>query len=481
MKTVLAKKETLGYMGDAGQFALVRRIMNDKREFTKVVDFLNYAAFTEPTLSVVVKMMKDHYDEYGDVLTLKDVEFYLKERAKTAEEANTFKAAVLKLKPTELEFKDPDRDKERKEEDGDETAYNLAIQRLKTLEIKRIISNAATYFKDNVYTVNKAASIIEEIEHIDKNGKSDDTLNAAELFQEVIDAGKTLRVPTGIDEIDAAMNGGLPRGSVGLIIAGTGVGKTTLGSIMVLKAAMAGQRVLHLFFEDTVHDIGKKYYAALTGRYCNEYETNDPYKKEILTKEVMGVPEFAAALSRIIPKRMDNGLDGIDNIINYIRRLIATGWKPDMIMLDYLSCVRLSSDSRLAADKEYQLLEKVMKRIEGFAQKEEIAFWTEQQTNRDAFKGKQEEQKSGLRMTSYERLSSVQGSFRLVQPASFTLYIDRSDDDRINLFMDKCRGCQPTAWINVLMKNGNCQLDLKDDCGTPAGFDPDKEFIIINN
>lgn len=474
MKSTLAQKDTLGYMGYDGQFAVVRRLIEDKREFTKVVGFLNPAAFTEPTLAIIVKLLKDNYDEYGDVLSYKDIEFRLKEKARTPEEAGEYKKAMMQLKPT-VDPNNDDREGERKDENGEETAYNLAIQRLKTLEIKRIIGNAVAYFKEKPYSVEKAATLIEEIEAIDKNGKSDETLNAEELFQEVIDAGKTLRVPTGIKELDSAMNGGLPRGSVGLIIAGTGVGKTTLGSIMVMKAALAGQRVLHLFFEDTRTDIGKKYYATLTGRYCNEYETNDPDMKEKLTKEIMGVPEYRAALRRIIPKRMDNGLDGIDNIINYIRRLIATGWKPDMIMLDYLSCVRLSSDSRLAADKEYQLLEKVMKRIEGFAQREGIAFWTEQQTNRDAFKGKQEERKSGIQMTGWERLSSVQGSFRLVQPASFTLYLDRSSDDMVNLFMDKCRGCQPTAWLNVLMNNGNCQLDMSD---VPSTFDPDKAFTF---
>ena len=86
-----------------------------------------------------------------------------------------------------------------------------------------------------------------------------------------------------------------------------------------------------------------------------------------------------------------------------------------------------------------------------------LAIWAEQQTNRDAFKAD----------TANNRIGNVQGSFRITQPCSFILYLSRASDEsgsynRANLYLDKCRGCQPKSWENIYLNNGTCQINLSD-------------------
>ncbi len=69
-------------------------------------------------------------------------------------------------------------------------------------------------------------------------------------------AGETRDVPagtlsSGVDEIDALLNGGFERGTVNIISGPTGVGKTTLGTQFANAAAGRGERTVVYLFEET--------------------------------------------------------------------------------------------------------------------------------------------------------------------------------------------------------------------------------------
>ena len=51
------------------------------------------------------------------------------------------------------------------------------------------------------------------------------------------------------------LNGGLEKSRVGLLVAKTGVGKTTLSTMFAVGAISYHYNVLHIVFEDTVDDI----------------------------------------------------------------------------------------------------------------------------------------------------------------------------------------------------------------------------------
>ena len=457
MISKLANKDTLDFLGENAQYGLVKSLIEDRQMFISVSPYLNPNVFTIEPLKEIVSLTKDEYDTKGRVLGWKDIEYKLKEKLRTDEEMSSFKNAIGRLT---------------KDIDGQPTATEVGINHLKTLELKRILKNCLETLKDGGYNIERAQRVVEQVEAIERATTNEDELSPEALFELVVSQKTNERVSTGIQELDDAMNGGLPKGNIALVIAGTGVGKTTFGSIMVMKSALAGNRVLHIFFEDTTAEIGRKYYSTLTGRYTKEYEDLSGERKDELTKEIMGVPQYREALGRIKPKRMRNGEDRVEDIINYVRKQIAMGWKPDMIVIDYMSCLKLTSDQRVAVSKEYELLEKAMKRLECFAQDENIAIWVEQQTNRDGVKSD----------TKNDRIGNVQGSFRLTQPASFIFYLERSNVDKVNranLFMDKSRGCPMVEWTNFKLNNGNCQMDLLDMDDALASMDTDKGYNMV--
>ena len=62
----------------------------------------------------------------------------------------------------------------------------------------------------------------------------------------------TETIPSGVDNLDSLLNGGIERGTVTVVSGPTGVGKTTTGSLFMTEAAARGERsVIYMFEEST--------------------------------------------------------------------------------------------------------------------------------------------------------------------------------------------------------------------------------------
>lgn len=439
MQRKLTEKDTLAYLGEGAQLRIVKSIIEDSKLFINTHSYLNENSFTVPEIKQLVHVMNKFYDEKGLVPTYKDLEYTLKDACKTDAEISIYKDLISKLKSDNLI-------------DGMATATEKGINYFKQLEAERVLDNGKASLKNSGYSPDRINHIQEELAKIEKDCVGNEDVMAGDLIDRVLHSGVNEIVPTGVETIDKAMNGGLPKKNLGLIIAGTGVGKTTFGSIISIGAAKKGFNVLHIFFEDTLTDIGKKYYANITGRYTHEFNKDNP-ELDVLANEILQDPINRKALyDHLKPVRMDNGSTTVEDIKNYIKTLInVKGWRPDMVVIDYLSCLKVSSG--YGNEGEHQTYERAMKKIETMAQDLDLAIWVEQQTNRDAFKD----------ATENDRIGNVQGSFRITQPASFIFYLKRNADEwnYASLYMDKSRGCTPTKWENFYFNNGTCTMDFK--------------------
>jgi hypothetical protein len=125
-----------------------------------------------------------------------------------------------------------------------------------------------------------------------------------------------------------------------------------------------------------------------------------------------------------------------------------------------------TSNETLKMQNECQTYERMTKRLESFASDYNIAIWIAQQTNRNGM----------IATTANQRMGNIQGSFRITQPCSAILYLDRSqeniqDRNKANLYLDKCRGGEPTAWEGIYLNNGTCDIDLSQPVNDPTDVD----------
>lgn len=449
-------KKDLEYFGDGFQYRFVKSLIEKPSDFVEIESYLNPKLFNDPGLVEILTKMKEFYRDKGRVPSYVDLEYYLKDSVKKEEELDLVYSSFKKIKDEEL-F------------DGMFEANEIGIEYVKKKETLHQLDLAKTSISNSGYDADRLTRIIENLQSIENNGNVE-CINPGEMFSDIMSENKSERVKCGIPQLDTQMNGGLGRSTTGLLIAGTGVGKTTLFSIMACNSAIQGNKVLYIFFEDKDTDFCRKFYSNITGRPTDDFHCDSPNRKaaEDAVREVFRKrPEVKEAFFKNVKAiRMVNGETTVEMVKTKIRSLIVSGWKPDIVFLDYIQCMKSSSDGKMSIDKEYATLDRCMKRLDAFAQEENFALWVAQQTNRD-----------GNKKDSPDRIGNVQGSFRLCQTASAILYLERNNEEegeynKINLYLDKCRGASLGAWKGAYMNNGTCEINLTEG----GGYDPTSPF-----
>jgi replicative DNA helicase len=179
----------------------------------------------------------------------------------------------------------------------------------------------------------------------------------------------------GIPGIDKLLKGGLARGEIGVILAPTGVGKSTLLTKIANHAFNLGNNVLQIFFEDNPKIIQRKHFTLWTKIHPDDLSLR---KEEVITK----VREIENNMSNqlILQKESSDSLT-MNQIKNRVRKMIADGQKIDMILLDYIDCVLPENNSH---QDEWKSEGSVMRGFESMCHELDLVGWTATQGNRSS-------------------------------------------------------------------------------------------------
>jgi replicative DNA helicase len=213
--------------------------------------------------------------------------------------------------------------------------------------------------------VNKALQVgeIDEAEH-----------DVFTNLDQVLDEDYRHPIPMGIAGIDNLLKGGLAKGELGVILAPTGVGKTTVLTKICNHAFNLGYNVLQIFFEDNPKIIQRKHFTLWTGIAPDELS----FHKDVVMEKVRDIKENTT--NRLILKKYASDTLTMSQIKNQIRKMIAEGTKIDMISLDYIDCV--VPDKNLG--DEWKSEGSVMRGFEAMCHELDVAGWTATQGNRSS-------------------------------------------------------------------------------------------------
>lgn len=180
-------------------------------------------------------------------------------------------------------------------------------------------------------------------------------------------------IPTGITGLDNLLNGGLAKGEIGVILAPTGVGKTTVLTRFANTAFNMGYNVLQIFFEDNPKVIQRKHFTCWTGIASDKLSDN---KKVVLAK----ADEMKKIGGELILKKLSSDEFTITQIKNQIRKIISEGIKIDIVLLDYIDCVVPEK----SFDDEWKGEGSVMRKFEAMCHELDLVGWTATQGNRSS-------------------------------------------------------------------------------------------------
>ncbi len=162
-------------------------------------------------------------------------------------------------------------------------------------------------------------------------------------LDQVLDEDYRHPIPMGIAGIDNLLKGGLAKGELGVILAPTGVGKTTVLTKICNHAFNLGYNVLQIFFEDNPKIIQRKHFTMWTGIAPDDLSNH----REVVIEKVKEIK--LNTKNTLTLKKMPSDTMTMNQIKNQVRKMMAEGNKIDMIVIDYIDCIvpdrKLEDDS----------------------------------------------------------------------------------------------------------------------------------------
>jgi replicative DNA helicase len=353
-------RDSFSYLGEDFQIRLIAQLLSDQKFAESIVDIVDPNYFEGNALKLIVLTIKEVYIKDNIVLDLKSLEYRLRDLITDEIDKKWALAELENIQNANLNDTFGIQEK--------------AMKFCKTQELKKSIkqiSNIIEVGDDSKY--DECEELLKkalEYGHFKDNG-----VNVLDNIDAVLVDDFRKPIPTGIKGLDEIMDGGLSKGELAIILAPFGVGKTTMMTKIANTSKDLGYNVLQIFFEDQVKVIQRKHLACWSGYALNSLSLHKNELKALVEKK--GNEKGTLKL-----KKFPSDGTTIPAIRQYIRKLIAQGFKPDIILLDYIDCVEASkkfTDANVAEGN-------VMRQFETMLSEFDMAGWTAVQGNRSSIK-----------------------------------------------------------------------------------------------
>lgn len=194
----------------------------------------------------------------------------------------------------------------------------------------------------------------------------------------------TKNVPTGIPMLDERIRGGMEPGTLGIIMAPAGRGKTMLLVNFGAIALIAGYNVAHITIGDISElVVSQRYDARLSGFAANAFAKT----KAGFAKHVMRATQRAKG--RLFIKEYAAHSASVSDIHSYLKTLQdRKQCKIDLVIVDYADLIRPSKQNGRMDIGRYRELGDVIIQLRTLASELHAPLWTASQTGRSAYKSR---------------------------------------------------------------------------------------------
>lgn len=353
------EEKNFGYLGHTFQQQLIKAIIEDKKFGDTIVDVLESRYFDNNSFKFIMENIKELHKLYNKVPNYETLAQKIMSEGGTKDSNVPHVDTLESIKNLEK---------------NNEFVKDKALNFCKQQNLKKEIKNIQSIIDSGEFeSYNKIEQIIQKALQV---GIMNDTI--VDVFHNIDDAlEKDYRLPirTGIVGVDSALKGGLGRGELGVVLAPTGTGKTTILTKIANTAYNDGFNVLQIFFEDNEGQIKRKHYTIWSGIAPDE---QPEFKEEVLVK-VREQQERSSGSLKLSKLPSDNIT--ISEIKSKIRKMISEGFKPDIMVLDYVDCI---SPERSVSGEEWKGEGSIMRSLESMTSEFDMAIWTATQGNRES-------------------------------------------------------------------------------------------------
>ena len=426
------KRSDLGYLGETFQYRLTHEFMENHTFFEDLSSIIDQNMFTDPNLKTLVGVMKNYYEREGHVPSYDMLEVELRDVSHSDKEIETYLAIIEKVRNSAS--------------DGVERTRELAEKFFKQQNIIRT-ANEILKIAGNGDTNQYEACVDLLNDAMTKGTHNDFGEGLFDHINETLSDDYRVPIPTGIGKIDEALEGGLGKGELGVIIGPTSFGKTSLTTAMASYAACNGYKVLQIVFEDRIKQIQRKHLGRITGIEAKDLSKPDVI--DLVRQTIDAFPQKEELEKNLRIVKFPSGEKTARQIERFIKKLINSGFKPDLTIIDYFECLEHEIDK--SSSNEFSQEGKTMRRFEAMAGELDMAIWIPSQGTKDSI---------NLELVTMDKIG---GSVKKAQIAHVIMSIARTVDDIANnkatiAILKNRAGKSGKVFNNVEFNNGTCRI-----------------------
>jgi len=429
---VMAKD--FNHLGPDFQLRLLKILIEDKEKFAHDIEFINQNAFTDPIHKDIVGFLKNFYNKNGYIPSYDLLSSLIGDITTDTIKLTEIRETISLLKSYSTE--------------GQDVIKQKAIKFFQNKELTKFFNEqleALEYGKD--ITQSDLTSHLQKI--LNMGDHEEETFGVYDNFEEIFSPDTIIHIPMGCEPIDEYLRGGLIKGNLILLAAGSGVGKTSITTALAQSAALNGFKAYQVLFEDRKIAIQRKHMGGIT-----QIEAMDLTEDEHREKAIKLAQEYAEKdkIKENIKIRVcKNGQLTPEKLKSYIDLEINKGFKPDLLIIDYFECMANPASKTTDA---WKLEAERMRQIENFTQDYGCAVVvTTQGTKASA---------EGMLLT----LEKISGSASKYQIGHMVMTINRtaadSENDRATLFIPKNREGKSGRTFNINLNNGKPKISVID-------------------
>lgn len=222
---------------------------------------------------------------------------------------------------------------------------------------------------------------------------------------------------------------------------------TSLTTAMASHAACNGYKVLQIVFEDRIKQIQRKHLGRITGIEAKDLSKPDVI--DLVRQTIDAFPQKEALEKNLRIVKFPSGEKTARQIERFIKKLINSGFKPDLTIIDYFECLEHEPDK--SSSNEFSQEGKTMRRFEAMAGELDMAIWIPSQGTKDSI---------NLELVTMDKIG---GSVKKAQIAHVIMSIARTVDDIANnkatiAILKNRAGKSGKVFNNVEFNNGTCRI-----------------------
>ena len=355
----MATNKNFEYLGNTFQLQLLNQIILDKDFSHSIIDVIENNYFENKYFKIITQMIREYYTKYDHTPSFETLEQITKSELQQEIASKIVLDTIKKIKDAPI--------------DGVAFVQEKALKFCKQQELQKVMTKAQKIIDGGEFENYDA---LEEMVRgaLQVGAKDTSSMDVFSNIDQVLDEDYRHPIPMGIPGIDRLLKGGLAKGEIGVILAPTGVGKSTILTKIANHAFNLGNNVLQIFFEDNPKVIQRKHFTLWTKIHPDELSE----KRDEVIEKVKNIEESMP--NKLIMNKLPSDTVTILQIKNQIRKMVAEGTKIDMVLLDYIDCVVPEKN----LGDEWKSEGSVMRGFESMCHELNLVGWTATQGNRSS-------------------------------------------------------------------------------------------------